>query len=494
MRVELTNRLSLPQRRQEEEYYTRLEAERRRQHEEAERKLLTPDDPAGLYRPPLPRDYQPPAPHNPTNTPPPPPQRNTSYLKTQVTSPDTLYTAKFVSYAGDEDEDEDAGSGGGSQSGQVKLSATRKSYGDLPASAYSNHKPQPPPTARKPRPVSDGIFLSGSFQPPFNNSNSTGPPLPAKPSSIPPGGYKGRPRERGERSQARHSALHSSRTSLSLTHSSFLPSQFSLSLFLLVFQQRGLLPFSFSTVYFFLLLHVCPNFFVVNQSLRSSLCFYMWKFSSLSSKRIRLYLFCIFIYVGLLKHLLLSPVIFLLLVLLQSPLSPPPHTHKPSISTSETEKAIDNHTTTFCCRLRPIRANHSTVGVVARRLFCVWFVAAWDRGAWPAVSLPARPLPAPWLCLAVLALKGRRHTIGFTHLINRPIKNQSALISSTRKNAHRSSVLSERPRLSVCGCFKSFSWNKHFKLLLLGRSQQQSSITAAYIQDIKGHIWAIAPS
>lgn len=196
----------------------------------------------------------------------------------------------------------------------------------------------------------------------------------------------------------------------------------------------------------------------------------MWKFSSLSSKRIRLYLFCIFIYVGLLKHLLLSPVIFLLLVLLQSPLSPPPHTHKPSISTSETEKAIDNHTTTFCCRLRPIRANHSTVGVVARRLFCVWFVAAWDQGAWPAVSLPARPLPAPWLCLAVLALKGRRHTIGFTHLINRPIKNQSALISSTRKNAHRSSVLSERPRLSVCGCFKSFSWNKRFKLLLLGRS------------------------
>ncbi|XP_034554933.1 afadin isoform X10 [Notolabrus celidotus] len=35
-------------RRQEEEYYTRLEAERRRQHDEAERKLLTPDDPAGF--------------------------------------------------------------------------------------------------------------------------------------------------------------------------------------------------------------------------------------------------------------------------------------------------------------------------------------------------------------------------------------------------------------------------------------------------------------
>ncbi|XP_072299557.1 afadin isoform X14 [Eucyclogobius newberryi] len=181
-------------RRQEEEYYTRLEAERRRQHDEAQRKLLTPDEPAGLYRPPLPRDYQPPAPHNPsTNTPPPPPQRNTSYLKTQVASPDTLYTAKYVSNADDDEEENvpNAGSGGG-QSGQAKLSATRKSYGDLPASVSPNHsKPQPPPTARKPRPLSDGIFLSGSFQPPVYNSNSTGPPLPAKPSFIHSGGLKG---------------------------------------------------------------------------------------------------------------------------------------------------------------------------------------------------------------------------------------------------------------------------------------------------------------
>ncbi|XP_077077402.1 afadin isoform X23 [Siphateles boraxobius] len=102
-------------RRQEEEYYTRLEAGRRRQHEEAERKLLTPDEP-GLYRPPLPRDYQPPSPAstpttNPSNSaPPPPPQRNTSYLKAQVASPDTIYTAKFVSYNDEEEEDEeDAG-------------------------------------------------------------------------------------------------------------------------------------------------------------------------------------------------------------------------------------------------------------------------------------------------------------------------------------------------------------------------------------------------
>uniref|UniRef100_A0AAX7VJ78 Afadin n=1 Tax=Astatotilapia calliptera TaxID=8154 RepID=A0AAX7VJ78_ASTCA len=121
-------------RRQEEEYYARLEAERRRQHEEAERKLLTPDEPAGLYRPPLPRDYQPLAPQNPTNTPPPPPQRNTSYLKTQVTSPDMLYTAKFVTYTGDDEDEEDATKAGrfnsytGNSSGVV---GTGEVYKDL---------------------------------------------------------------------------------------------------------------------------------------------------------------------------------------------------------------------------------------------------------------------------------------------------------------------------------------------------------------------------
>ncbi|MFT7803001.1 afadin isoform X1 [Arapaima gigas] len=177
-------------RRQEEEYYTRLEAERRRQHEEAERKLLTPDEP-GLYRPPLPRDYQPPPPANPsTNAPPPPPQRNASYLKTQVVSPDTLYTAKFVSYNDDDDEEEEDAS----VAGQVKLSAIWKSYGDLPPA----HKPQPqPPPLRKPRPLSDGIFLSSSFQPPAANANSTvskaglPPPPPAKPSIVPSGASKG---------------------------------------------------------------------------------------------------------------------------------------------------------------------------------------------------------------------------------------------------------------------------------------------------------------
>lgn len=104
-----------------------------------------------------------------------------------------------------------------------------------------------------------------------------------------------------------------------------------------------------------------------------------------------------------------------------SPSSSSSNHHLPLISTSEQKKAIDNHATTFRCRLRPIRANRSTVGVVARRLLCVWLVAAWGGGAWPSCH-SARPLPAPWLCLVVLALKGRRHTIGFftpiNHMIN----------------------------------------------------------------------------
>lgn len=108
--------------------------------------------------------------------------------------------------------------GGGSHSGQVKLSATRKSYGDLPDSGSPTRiRPQPPPTARKPRPVSDGIALSGSFQPPFHNSNSTGPPIAAKPGIVPTGGYKGRAREEREESGS-NSALYSSHTSLSSTH------------------------------------------------------------------------------------------------------------------------------------------------------------------------------------------------------------------------------------------------------------------------------------
>ncbi|XP_045576767.1 LOW QUALITY PROTEIN: afadin [Salmo salar] len=126
---EKTRREVDEKRRQEEEYYTRLEEGRRRQHEEAERKLLTPDEP-GLYRPPLPRDYQPqPPPPTATNAPPPPPQRNTSYLKTQVVSPDAMYTAKFVSY---NDEEEDAAAGFHSYTGNTTgVVGSEEGYKDL---------------------------------------------------------------------------------------------------------------------------------------------------------------------------------------------------------------------------------------------------------------------------------------------------------------------------------------------------------------------------
>ncbi|XP_044145573.1 afadin isoform X3 [Bufo gargarizans] len=165
------------QRRQEEEYYNRLEAERRRQSEEAERRLLGPEEP-GLYRPPLPREYEHTYPPLLSNAPPPPPQRNTSYLKTQTLSPDTVYTAKFVAYTDDEEDTNLAG--------QDKYSSTRKSYGNL---LPTTSKPQLP-AARPPRPVSDGFFLSKSLQPTSANANSTGrkadlpPPISGHPSFL----------------------------------------------------------------------------------------------------------------------------------------------------------------------------------------------------------------------------------------------------------------------------------------------------------------------
>ncbi|XP_055125571.1 afadin isoform X6 [Symphalangus syndactylus] len=103
---ERTKRDAEEKRRQEEGYYSRLEAERRRQHDEAARRLLEPEAP-GLCRPPLPRDYEPPSPSLAPGAPPPPPQRNASYLKTQVLSPDSLFTAKFVAYNEEEEEEED---------------------------------------------------------------------------------------------------------------------------------------------------------------------------------------------------------------------------------------------------------------------------------------------------------------------------------------------------------------------------------------------------
>lgn len=172
-------------RRQEEGYYSRLEAERRRQHEEAARRLLEPEEP-GLSRPPLPQDYEPPPQSSAPSAPPPPPQRNASYLKTQVLSPDSLFTAKFVAY--DDEEEENY-----VPAGQDKYPSTRKSYGHLP---LATHKPQQPPC--QPRPASDGISLCNSFQPPLAKAHSTAykagqpPPPPGKPSLYGPGHWKGR--------------------------------------------------------------------------------------------------------------------------------------------------------------------------------------------------------------------------------------------------------------------------------------------------------------
>ncbi|XP_073407940.1 afadin isoform X19 [Dendrobates tinctorius] len=126
---ERTKREADEKRRQEEEYYNRLEAERRRQHEEAERRLLEPEEP-GLYRPPLPQEYDHPYPPLLSNAPPLPPQRNTSYLKTQALSPDTVYTAKFVAYTDDEEDSNLAGSNSYSGSTNVVVGNTEM-YKDL---------------------------------------------------------------------------------------------------------------------------------------------------------------------------------------------------------------------------------------------------------------------------------------------------------------------------------------------------------------------------
>uniref|UniRef100_A0A3Q2L1F7 Afadin n=1 Tax=Equus caballus TaxID=9796 RepID=A0A3Q2L1F7_HORSE len=171
-------------RRQEEGYYSRLEAERRRQHDEAERRLLEPEEP-GLGRPPLPRGYEPPPPSPPAGAPPPPPQRGASFLQAQALSPDALYTAKLVAYGEEEAED-------GSLAGQHRGAGTSKSPGALPPAA----PPLQPP--RRPRPASDGIFLSNSFQPPSASANSTAheagqpPPPPKKPGVRAPSHSRGR--------------------------------------------------------------------------------------------------------------------------------------------------------------------------------------------------------------------------------------------------------------------------------------------------------------
>ncbi|XP_047589867.1 afadin isoform X17 [Lutra lutra] len=103
---ERTKRDAEEKRRQEEGYYGRLEAERRRQHAAAERRVLEPEEP-GLGRPPLPRGYELPSPTPPAAAPPPPPQRTASSLQAPALSPDSLYTARLVSYHEEEEEEEE---------------------------------------------------------------------------------------------------------------------------------------------------------------------------------------------------------------------------------------------------------------------------------------------------------------------------------------------------------------------------------------------------
>lgn len=102
--------------------------------------------------------------------------------------------------------------------------------------------------------------------------------------------------ERGERSQARHSALDSSHTSLSFTHL-FIYYLLRVDFFFFVltlFFSRDVFCLFISTVYLFPL-YVFVQLFGINQPL-CSLCllFYMCKFFLPLLKQIKLYLFYIF--------------------------------------------------------------------------------------------------------------------------------------------------------------------------------------------------------
>lgn len=168
---------SRPQRRQEEGYYSRLEAERRRQHDEVDRRLLAPEEP-GLSRPPLPRGYEP--------APPPPPQRTASYLQTQALSPDSLYTATFVAYNEEEEEEEEDGE----PAGQDECSA-----------------------CGPPCPASDGVFLRSSLATlghcPRHCPQSRPPPRQRQRAGLPPSPGSGPPARcrRGGPAGRRHPAL-----------------------------------------------------------------------------------------------------------------------------------------------------------------------------------------------------------------------------------------------------------------------------------------------
>lgn len=134
-------------------------------------------------------------------------------------------------------------------------------------------------------------------------------------------------------------------------------------------------------------LNVCPDIFVVAQFLHPSL--YVRYFTCENSRSLQ-------------SNQILSVLLIFMLVLHTPPVT------VPLVNQYQwPEKAIDNHTTTFCCRLRPIRANHCTVGVVLAVSFCL-VCGCFSWRVRPAVSLPAYPTPPqPVALLSGVGFKGK---------------------------------------------------------------------------------------
>lgn len=125
------------------------------------------------------------------------------------------------------------------------------------------------------------------------------------------------------------------------------------------------------------------------------------------------------------------------------------------------EKAIDNHATTFFAAdwdpSEPIIVL-LVLSLAASFVSGLLLLGKHGRGgSRPAsVCLPTcPPLPDPWLCLAVLALKGRRHTIGFTRSSVHSIKQKSAHF--IQHYVHTAAVRWERDLRFVCGRLKTAS-------------------------------------
>lgn len=176
----------------------------------------------------------------------------------------------------------------------------------------------------------------------------------------------------------------------------------------------------------------------------------MWKFFLPLLKPIRFDVFVVYIYFFMLvcSNTSSCPSNFsLLIIFLQSP--PPP-----SISSSQQKKQSIITPPLFAADWDPSEPIIVllVLSLAASFVSGLLLLGSGGRGQ-PSVCLPAPFLPPPpWLCLAVLALKGRRLT-GFTHpSITRLGRNQ---LFHKQKNAHGSSVLTASPLLCLW-LFKSF--------------------------------------